>query len=325
MRQRLDVIRRERKNVNRAAHSGWRSRENVGVGREIGAERVRLHLNPVLRHRCSGQDAKRAPIENSVAPAHGGAALLIQLVCKSKTWGPIVFVRIDPARVDSDRCQTSIRVLYLWLRITVQVISYAVFRLKTKIDPPGILNVESSLVCVWLSERSICSSTGESLRERPWSPSGKVRIAVALKGPAEVAGKEILDPSNIQIESELIGMGAALMGQTFYKLVGLAVRIARANRIPSDLHHECPVLRNLRLRHAGDVRRTGLVVARPAELGLEHGCGIDDVRIVDSDVVGGDVGVSRVLQGAVRSGAFKIHTVKAARIVAKTQLLACSQ
>ena len=49
MRQRLDIIRRERINVNRATHSGWRSREDVRVGREVGTECIRLHLNPVLR------------------------------------------------------------------------------------------------------------------------------------------------------------------------------------------------------------------------------------------------------------------------------------
>src|SRR5262245_5155705 len=117
MRQRLDVIRRERINVNRAAHTGWWRRENVGVGREIGAKRVRLHLNPVLRHRRSGHDAERAPIEYSVTSARYGAAFFIQLVRKSETWGPVIFVRIDPARIDSDSRKARIRILYFWIRI----------------------------------------------------------------------------------------------------------------------------------------------------------------------------------------------------------------
>src|SRR3989442_8215753 len=215
MRQRLDIIRRERINVNRASNSGWRSRKDVGVGREVGAECIRLHLNPVLRRGRSRQDAQRAPVKESVSTARDGTACLIQLVRKSKTRCPVIGIRIDPAGVDSDCRQARIWILYLWIRITEQIVSDAVIERHAIADAPGVLNVESDFVHVRVSERSIRSSSGEPLGIGCRSPSGKVRIAVELKRTAEVTGKEIVDPLNIQIESELVLMGTALVGQTF--------------------------------------------------------------------------------------------------------------
>src|SRR5437870_4066986 len=101
MRQRLDVIRRERINVNRASHSGRRRRQDIGVGWKAGTECVRLHLDTVLRHGGALQNAESPSIEHSVSAARHGAATLIQLVSKSKTWCPVIVISIDPAGVDS--------------------------------------------------------------------------------------------------------------------------------------------------------------------------------------------------------------------------------
>ena len=268
MRQRLNIIRCERINVNGASGSSWRSRKDVRVGREVRTERICLHLNPVLRHGRPSQDAERAPVEDTVSTARNDAARLIQLVGKSKTRGPVIVVRIDPAGVDSNRRQSRIRILYLWIVITEQIISNAIIEGQAIGGAPGVLYVKSDFVRVRVCEWPICSSSGEPLRKCRGSPSGKVRIAVELKGSAEVTGKEIVDFSNIQIESELVVVRTSVVRQTFDKLIGFGVRIARAEIIPPDLHHQCSCLANLRLRRAG-IRRTGLVVAYPAESGFE--------------------------------------------------------
>src|SRR5262249_19684960 len=153
--------------------------------------------------------------------------------------------------------------------ITEQIISDAVIERQTIVGPPGILNVERGFARVGLSEWSIRSGAGEPLRKRNRSPRGKVRIAVELIRPGEIAGKEIADPSNIQIESELIRMGTTLVRQTFHKLIGFGIGVTRADTVPPDLHHQYSILANLRFRHAGDVCCTGLVVANPAEPGFE--------------------------------------------------------
>src|SRR2546427_871562 len=115
-----------------------------------------------------------------------------------------------------------------------------------------------------MSECAIRSGSGEPLRKSSRSSSRKVRVAVELEGSAEVAGKEIVDPLNIQIESEFIFVRTLLVGHTFHELKSSGVRITRAEIIPSDLQHQCSCLANLCLRRRR-IRRTGLVVAGTTE------------------------------------------------------------
>src|SRR5262249_26586514 len=112
MRQRLNVIRREYVNVDRATHSGRRSRQDIGIRREVGGELIRRHVNPFWRQARSSQVAKCPPVEVSVPATHEGPAALIQPVRKSEARCPVIFIAVDPAGVDSDRGEARIWILY---------------------------------------------------------------------------------------------------------------------------------------------------------------------------------------------------------------------
>src|ERR1051326_4203698 len=272
LRQRLNIIRRECINVDRASHAGGRSRQDVRVGRKIGAERKRLHLNAILRHSRSLQNAGSPPVEHSISAARDGTATRVQLISKSKTRSPVILIRINPAGIDSDRGQARIRILYLWIGVTEHVISDDIIERQTFRGAPGVLNVESDFVHIRVGEWAIRSDSGKSLRKGRRGSRCKVRIAVEYERSVEITREEIVDLLDIQIESELVLVRTLLVRQAFHTLNASCVRITRAEIIPSDVEDRCPRLPNLCFR-CRRIRRAGLVVASPAESGFEHRCG----------------------------------------------------
>ena len=86
------------------------------------------------------------------------------------------------------------------------------------------------------------------------------------------------------------------------------MRKAGAEIVSADLHHQRSRLANLRLGRA--FRRRVSLSRIHVNLNSNGVVGLMTVRVTDGNVVGGDVGVSRMFIALLAPGVFKIHTLQ---------------
>src|SRR5439155_6357728 len=120
----------------------------------------------------------------------------------------------------------------------------------------------------------------------------------------EVAGKEIEDPIELEIEAALELVFAANPGHRVRELRALDRRLARAEEVAPDRQDRGPALPDRRLGQVG-VREAGFAVAGPLEPRLVQERGSDDARQARVERPREHVRRAGVLQCVLRTAALE--------------------
>src|SRR5690349_1253147 len=113
------------------------------------------------------------------------------------------------------RRETRVGVGHFGVCVVEQIVANAVVKSKPIGDAPGILQVEGVLVDVRSGKRTVGSSASECLGEAEWVVRSEIGIAVECVRAAEIAGKEIIDVLEIEIETCFERVAAVYMRKAF--------------------------------------------------------------------------------------------------------------
>src|SRR5438874_4594186 len=104
-----------------------------------------------------------------------------------------------------------------------QIVPNAVVQCEPIGYAPGILEIESIFVDVRSGKRAVGSRAGKCLGEAERIVGSEIGVAVKCIGTAEIAGKEIIDVLEIEVEAGLESVAAAHMRKALRPLDGAGV------------------------------------------------------------------------------------------------------